>query len=73
MSELQERLTRQEYIRLAVIYCAGQNGNMPSHVRRVLKQKFNLDVFEAEVESECHQLAGETIARLARATRKVAA
>jgi hypothetical protein len=45
---------------------------MPSHVRRVLLQKFNIQVFEAEVESECALLAGETIARLAHLTQQVA-
>jgi hypothetical protein len=70
VNELQER---QELIRLAVIYAAGKNSNMPSHVRRILAQKFNLEVRETEVEAECQLLAGETITRLAQLAPKLAA
>jgi hypothetical protein len=68
-----ETLSRQELIRLAIIYAAGRNSNMPSHVRRILAQKFNLDVQEVEVEAECQQLAGETVKRLAQLAPTIAA
>lgn len=71
--DLKQRLARQDLIRLAVIYAAGKNGNMPAHVRRILQQKFNVEVFEIEVEAECQLLAGETVSKLARAAQKVAA
>lgn len=64
---------RQELIRLAIIYAAGKNSNMPSHVRRILEQKFGQQVLEIEVEAECQRLAGETVLKLARLAPKIAA
>ena len=72
---MNEALTRQrqEFIRLAVIYAAGKNQNMPSAVRRILAQRYNLHVYEAEIESECALLAGETVKRLTELAPKIAA
>lgn len=68
-----QRTDRQELIRLAIVYAAGKNANMPSHVRRILEQKFGQQVLEIEVEAECQRLAGETVLKLARLAPKIAA
>jgi len=70
---MNEARTRQEFSRLAVIYAAGKNSNMPSAVRRILAQRYNLHVYEAEIESECALLAGETVKRLTELAPKIAA
>jgi alkylhydroperoxidase/carboxymuconolactone decarboxylase family protein YurZ len=67
-----EQQDRRELIRLAINYAAGKNENMPSHVRRILKQKFNVDALEIEIEAECQQLAGQSVLELARLASKAA-
>ncbi len=61
-----ETADRREIIRLAIMYAAGENANMPSHARRLLLAKLKLDIPEAEVEIECMQMAADA-AREARA------
>ena len=71
--DAEHRTDRQELIKLAIVYAAGRNTNMPSHVRRILELKFSLQVLEIEVEAECQRLAGETVLKLARLAPKIAA
>ncbi|MGQ0511432.1 MAG: hypothetical protein ACT4P9_12545 [Betaproteobacteria bacterium] len=67
--ETKERTNRQELIKLAIAYAAGKNDNMPAQVRRILAQKFGVEVLEIEVEAACQQLAGESVLKLARLAR----
>jgi len=68
----QQDLDRRELIRHAIVYVAGKNDNMPGQARRVLSQKFGVEVLEIEIEAECQVVAGEAVLRIAQLARKVA-
>jgi hypothetical protein len=71
----QEVADRREIIKLAIMYAAGDNSNMPGHAQRLLATKLNLNVPVDEIEIECMQMAADA-ARQARALlmrRKVGA
>lgn len=66
---LGDNAERSELIRLAIEYAAGKNENVPSQVRRILKQKFSIDVLELEVEAVCQRMAGDAVLKLARISK----
>lgn len=63
---LEQRLQRQKLIQAAIVLAAGRNQNIAAHTRRLLRQKFNVDVFESEVEAEASQLATDALRALSR-------
>lgn len=67
MADLQDSIRRQELIQLGIAYVAATKPNTPSQVRRVLSQKFRVEVFEPEIEAEASVMAGECLRKLARA------
>jgi len=72
MTDLENRFTRQETIKLAILYAVGKNDNVPSQVRRILKQQFNIDVLACEVECEQSILVSESLPKLLHLAPKVA-
>lgn len=72
MTTLEESLNRQKVIRAAILLAAGQNTNMPSHARRLLLQRYGVQIYDCEIEAECVQLAADALRELSRLAQKSA-
>mgnify|MGYP006280705911 CR=1 FL=1 len=59
----------KEIVKLCALYNTGRSENKHAEIRRVLKNKFDIELTQIEIESFCALVASEAVLELVRLSR----